>query len=156
MLGIVSCTVPDVIAVPIAETITGIYSQGLYTKEQNAVLLPYVGEFVEILAKNGITLEDSDIYPIHIGFADLGGSISAQTWEAGEDGIYVLVDYDWFQRRGERTWDLYPQFVMYHEFAHAMFGLKHKHDVRIMKTGTPETQEELEQIVVDAYNNRKD
>ena len=125
----------------------------------NEELLPFLDMFVNIGLANGYDYTYVYKEPIIMEFTgDFKFGHNGQSWGINDKGIEIYINAKWFKRQKEsfvRTgeWSDYAKYIIFHELAHDVLNLKHKHGTRLMSTDSD--VDDIESIVVEAMEYSK-
>ncbi len=105
----------------------------------NDELLPYLDEFVDIGLDNGHDYTYVYDQPITMAFTgDFKFGHNGQSWGINDKNIEIYINAKWYKRQKQRLGtidgDNYTKYIIFHELAHDILNLKHKHSTPLMKT----------------------
>ena len=124
-------------------------------------LMFFVDEFVNIGLENGY--DYTYIYDQSITIKltnDFDFGHNGQSWGINKDRIEIYINAKWFKRQKDRfdvtgEWPVHAYYIMFHELAHDVLNLKHKHNIRLMNTKAVKI-EEITTVVLDAMEYARD
>ena len=129
----------------------------------NEDLRVFLDEFIDIGLENGFDYTYVYKQPIKMQFTnEFKFGHNGQSWGINDDRIEIYINADWFIRQKARAdkndgeYSTYTKYVIFHELAHDILNLKHKHGTRLMDTKAERDEEALIQIVVDAMKYARD
>lgn len=128
----------------------------------NEDLLFFLDEFVNIGLANGFDYTYVYNQSIKMEFTnDFKFGHNGQSWGINKSKIEIYINAEWFERQKAKfekdgKYSAYVKYVIFHELAHDILNLKHKHGARLMDTKTVHDEEELLRIVLDAMKYAKD
>ena len=131
----------------------------------NDDLRPFLDRFVEIGTENGHDYTYVYNQPITMEFTnDFKFGHNGQSWGINDKNIEIYINAKFFKRQKDQfdrtgEWPQFAQYVIYHELAHDILNLKHKHNTALMSTESdidPTDPLSVEKLVIEAMKYAKD
>ena len=125
----------------------------------------FLDRFVEIGTKNGHDYTYVYDQPIKMEFTnDFNFGHNGQSWGINDKNIEIYINAKFFKRHKDQfnrtgEWAQFAQYIIYHELAHDILNLKHKHGIALMSTDSDIDHSDplfVEKLVIEAMSYAKD